>query len=52
MGQPHDMEMTEERKKRIENILLTLFEDQYGCKLLRFSEKKKEASLPDKTVKL
>lgn len=44
MEQQYDMEMTEERKKQIENILQTLFEDQYGCKLIRSSVKKGEAS--------
>jgi len=44
----YDIEMSEERKKQIENILLMLFEDQYGCKLLYSSEKKKKKSLPNK----
>lgn len=44
MEQQYDMEMTEDRKKQIENILAVLFEDQYSCKLIRSSVKNSEAS--------
>lgn len=44
MEQQYDMEMTEERKKKIEDILRELFEDQYGCRLIRSSVKKEGAS--------
>lgn len=40
----YDMEVTEERKGQMEKILKALFEDQYGCKLVRSSVKKEEAS--------
>lgn len=39
-----DMEMTEAREEKIKNILIMLFEDQYGCKLVPSSSKKEGAS--------
>lgn len=44
MEQQYDMEMTEDRKEKVKEILQTLFEDQYGCKLIRSSLKKEEIS--------
>lgn len=40
MEQQYDMEVTEERAEKIENVLKTLYEDQYDCKLVRVTEKK------------
>ena len=37
-----DMELTPERAKKIEELLIKLYEDQYQCKLVRTS--KQEAS--------
>ncbi len=44
MEQQYDMEVTEERARKIENILKELYEDQYNCKLVRATEKKDGAS--------
>lgn len=44
MEQQYDMEVTEERARKIENILKELYEDQYDCKLVRVTEKKGGAS--------
>ena len=44
MEQQYDMGVTEERARKIENILKELYEDQYNCKLVRATEKKDGAS--------
>ncbi len=44
MEQQYDMEVTEERTRKIENILKELYEDQYNCKLVRVTDKKGGAS--------
>lgn len=44
MKQQFDMEVTEERAKKIKKILKNLYEDQYECKLVRVKEKKGGAS--------
>lgn len=44
MEQQYDMEVTEERAEKIKNILKNLYEDQYGCKLVRVKDKKDGAS--------
>lgn len=44
MEHQYDMEVTEERAEKIKEILMALYEDQYGCKLIRVSEKKDGAS--------
>lgn len=47
MSQQSDMEVTEERARKIENVLKDLYEDQYGCELVRVTEKKDGASALD-----
>ena len=42
MEEKRDMELTPERAKKIEELLIKLYEDQYQCKLVRTS--KQEAS--------
>ncbi len=44
MEQKNDMEVTEERARKIKNILRELFEDQYDCKLVLVTDKKGGAS--------
>lgn len=44
MEQKNDMEVTEERARKIKNILKELFEDQYDCKLVLVTDKKGRAS--------
>ncbi len=44
MEQQFDMEVTEERAKKIQNILKELYEDQYDCKLVPVKKEKGGAS--------
>lgn len=45
MEQQYDMEVTEERARKIEKILKELYEDQYkDCRLVRVTDKKGGAS--------
>ncbi|MCI8430475.1 MAG: hypothetical protein HFI16_09550 [Lachnospiraceae bacterium] len=43
MNHNSDMEVTEERARKIENILKELYEDQYDCELIRVTKKKDRA---------
>ncbi len=38
MEERNDMELTPERARRIEELLIKLYEDQYQCKLVRTSQ--------------
>lgn len=42
--QEYDMEVTEERARKIKEILKAQYEDQYGCTLVPVKDKKDGAS--------
>lgn len=43
MEENNDMELTPERARRIEELLIRLYEDQYQCKLVRTSQQEATA---------